>query len=85
MRNNVSPRLFCRETDSVQFVSIGFDDLLEDVLGGVDVVDFAGDRKNGFLRAQRRLGHHDLRVRVVRNLLNDFARHAHSPLLEENQ
>ena len=77
-------RLFGGKADSVQLVSIGFDDLLEDVLSGVDVVDFAGDGEDRLLRSERRFGHHDLRVRVVRDLLHDLAGHAHGPLLEKN-
>ena len=59
---------------------VGLDDLLEDVLRRLDVLRSAGHREDGFLRAERRLGHHDLGVGVVGDFFDDLAGHADGPL-----
>ena len=59
---------------------VGLDNLLEDVLSRVDVLHFPGHRKNGVFGPERGLGHHDLRVGVVGDLLHHLARHPDRPL-----
>ena len=73
-------KLLCRDRHRVESMLVGLHNLLEDVLSRVHVLHFPGHREYRVFGTERRLGHHDLRVGVVGDLLDHLSGHSDRPL-----